>query len=104
MIPMNEILIILAFIIAGLVWTIFGYISNWRKHKDDADWYGFDKRKLRDDILLGLALGVGAYLLGTYQGELIEITSLQMFIGAVIANFGIVAAVDKLIIGGIAGR
>ena len=101
---MNELLIILAFIIAGLVWTSFGYLSNWRKHKDDIDWNGFDKRKLRDDALLGLALGVGAYLLGSYYGELVDITSLQMFIGAVIANFGIVAAVDKIIVGGILAR
>ncbi len=101
---MNEYLIILAFIIAGLVWTSFGYLSNWRKHKDDVDWNGFDKRKLRDDSLLGLALGVGAYLLGTYQGELLDITTLQSFIGAVIAGFGTVAAVDKLIIGAALGK
>lgn len=101
---MNEILIILSFVIAGLVWTSFGYLSNWRKHKDDIDWDGFDKRKLRDDALLGLALGTGAYLYGVYQGDLIAITSLQAFIGAVIASFGTVVAVDKIIVGGIAGR
>ena len=101
---MNEYFIILAFIMAGLVWNNFGYFSAWRKYKDTPEWEGFDKKKLRDDLILGLILGIGAYLLGVYQGELSNITSMQMFIGAVIAGFGTVAAVDKLIVGGILAK
>ena len=101
---MSEYFIILAFIIAGLVWNNFGYFSAWRKYKDTPEWEGFDKKKLRDDLILGLILGIGAYLLGVYQGELSNITSMQMFIGAVIAGFGTVAAVDKLIVGGILAK
>ena|SRR3990167_2863307 len=101
---MNEYFIILAFIMAGLVWNNFGYFSAWRKYKDTPEWEGFDKKKLRDDLILGLILGIGAYLLGVYQGELTSITSMQMFIGAVIAGFGTVAAVDKLIVGGILAK
>ena len=101
---MSEYFIILAFIIAGLVWNNFGYFSAWRKYKNTAEWEGFDKKKLRDDLILGLILGIGAYLLGVYQGELSNITSMQMFIGAVIAGFGTVAAVDKLIVGGILAK
>jgi len=101
---MNEYLTILAFVLAGLVWNNFGYFSAWRKYKDSSDWVGFDKRKLRDDLIIGLVLGVGAYLYGVYQGELGDISTLQAFIGAVIGGFGIVAAVDKLIVGGILSK
>lgn len=101
---MNEFLLILAFITSGLVWNNFGYFSAWRKNKDSPEWEGFDKKKLRDDLILGSILGVGAYLFGAYQGELPSITSIEMFVGAVITGFGTVAAVDKLIVGGILSK
>ena len=101
---MNEYLAILAFVLAGLVWNNFGYFSAWRKYKDSPDWKGFETKKLRDDLILGLILGVGAYLYGVYQGELGDISTLQAFIGAVIGGFGAVAAVDKLIVGGILSK
>ncbi|HSA75473.1 MAG TPA: hypothetical protein VLE21_04725 [Candidatus Nitrosocosmicus sp.] len=101
---MYEYLSILAFIFGGLIWNNFGYFSAWRKNKDTPEWTGFDKKKLRDDLILGLVLGLGAYLYGVYIGELSSISNLQQFIGAVIASFGVVAAVDKLIVGGILNK
>lgn len=99
-----ELLVILALITSGLVWNNFGYFSAWRKYKNDVDWEGFDKKKLRDDLILGLILGVGSYLYGVYTGGLIDIVTLQEFIGAVIAGFGLVAAVDKFIVGGLLSK
>lgn len=99
-----ELLVILALVTSGLVWNNFGYFSAWRKYRNDADWLGFDRKKLRDDLILGGILGVGSYLYGVYQGGLIDIGTLQEFIGAVIAGFGLVAAVDKFIVGGILSK
>ena len=101
---MQEYLSILAFVLAGLLWNNIGYLSAWRKYKNDMDWMGFDKRKLRDDLILGLILGVGAYLVGVYQGELTDIQTLQTFRGVVIGGFTVVAFVDKLIVGGILAK
>ena len=101
---MNEYLSILAFVFAGLVWNNIGYLSAWRKYKNTAEWTGFDKRKLRDDLILGLILGVGAYLVGVYQGELVDIQTLQTFIGVVVGGFTAIAFVDKLIVGGILSK
>ena len=101
---MNEYLAILAFVLAGLVWNNLGFLSAWRKYKDTPDWTGFETKKLRDDLILGLILGVGAYLLNVYNGELVSITSLQSFLSVVVAGFGTVALVDKLIVGGVLGK
>jgi hypothetical protein len=101
---MNELLIILALTTSGLVWNNFGYFSAWRKYKNTPDWQGFDKKKLRDDLILGSVLGIGSYLYGVYTGSLLEVNNLQTFIGAVIGGFGLVAAVDKFIVGGILSK
>jgi len=101
---MNELLVVLAMTTSGLVWNNFGYFSAWRKHKDDDDWDGFDKKKLRNDLILGAILGVGSYFYGTFTGNLIDIADANQFIGAVIGGFGLVAAVDKFIVGGILSK
>ncbi len=98
---MNEFVVIPAFILAGLIWNNLGYFSDWRKNKDDPAWKGFESKKLRDDLILGVILGVVAYFYGIYQGESFNIDSLQAFIVIVVGAFGPVAAVDKLIVGGI---
>ncbi len=58
------------------------------------DWYG----------LSSVTLVIGENIKTIQIGMGLTKENYEMFIGAVIANFGIVAAVDKLIIGGIAGR
>ena len=101
---MNEYLSILAFVFAGLVWNNIGYLSAWRKYRNSDDWEGFDKRKLRDDLILGLILGVCAYLLGVYQGDLVDIYSIQTFLAVIVGGFTAIAFVDKLIVGGILSK
>ena len=98
---MTELLIILALAASGLTWTLGGYLSAWRKRESNPDWNGFEVKKLGADVLLGLILGLGAYILGSYNGNLTDITSLQTFIASVAGGFGLVAAVDKFIIGGL---
>ena len=101
---MNELLAILAFVIAGLVWNNLGYLAAWRKYKNDPEWTGFELKKLRDDLILGFILGVGAYLFSVYNGDVTSITSLQSFLTVVAGGFAIVAAVDKAIVSGILGK
>jgi len=98
---MTELLIILALTISGLTWTLGGYLSAWRNRAQNPDWVGFEPKKLRDDAILGLILGIGSYIVGTYNGGLTDITSLQTFIGVVAGGFGLIAAVDKFIVSGL---
>ena len=101
---MNEYLTILAFTVAGLVWNNLGYLSAWRKYKNTPEWTGFEPKKLRDDLILGTILGLGAYLLSVYQGDITSIETLQAFLTVVAGGFAIVAVVDKAIVGGVIGK
>ena len=102
---LQPILPILALIGSGFAWTIAGYIPAWRNRKNNPDWKGFEPKKLRDDLLLGLTLGVGSlvYMAVTNTPYSI-ITNVNEFLIAVGAGFGIVAAVDKLFVGGILNK
>jgi hypothetical protein len=96
---------LVALITSGFAWTMSGYISNWRSNHTDPKWKGFNMASLRDDLILGGILGVGAVVMATYDGSnLASITNLQQFITAVAAGFGVVAIVDKVIVGGILNR
>lgn len=96
------ILPIAALILSGLVWNNFGYFSAWRKNHNNKDWKGFEKSKLRNDLILGAILGGGTIVYTIIaQGELTAINTAQEFLVAIGAGFGLVAMVDKFIIGGI---
>lgn len=96
---------VIALVLSGLTWTMFGYFSAWRKNHTNEDWQGFEPKKLRADLLLGFVLGigsVGATIL--LDGDLTPIATAQGFLLAIQAGFGVVAAVDKFIIGGLLGK
>lgn len=95
---------VLAAVAAGVTWTGFGYLSAWRKHRNDEDWQGFETKKLRNDIILGVILGIGVVISQAIQGITPPaIGSVADFVVATFGLFGLVAAVDKVIVGGILG-
>ena len=96
---------VIALILSGLTWTGFGYFSSWRKNNKNPEWKGFNMKALRDDLILGAILGVGSVVLTTFtSGDLTPILTAQDFLIAISAGFGLVAAVDKLIVGGILAK
>lgn len=103
----NYILFILASLVAGEVWNNVGYFSAWVNNRNNPQWTGFDKTQLRNDLLLGLFLGFGiviyqALVVGTQLAITIPtITNAQTFIFAVGGLFGIVAIIDKAVVGGL---
>ena len=95
---------ICATIAAGLTWTGFGYLKAWRRHKDDPDWEGFNVKKLRNDVILGVVLGIGTIIANAVQGVSAPvIDSFGAFVVAVTSMFGTIAAVDSFIVGGVFG-
>ena len=100
-----SILPIVALVISGLVWNNSGYFAAWRKNHKNPAWKGFEKRKLKNDLILGTVLGIGT-VVSAYMttGDLAPITTAQEFFVAVGTGFGAVAAVDKFIIGGMFGK
>lgn len=108
----NMIVFIVACITAGEAWNNFGYISDWRKNRNNPNWAGFDKKSLKHDLLLGFVLGiglviyqavtVGVKIAGTPIGfEIPEYTTFQVFVQSVISMIPAVVAVDKVLVGGV---
>ena len=95
----EQIPIIGAFVLAGLIWTGAGVFSSWRK--GGASWTGFKKDELKNDVLLGLVLGVVAFFANAYQGNVVDVTNIKTFTEVVVGAFGVVALVDKYIVAGI---
>ena len=91
--------------LAGITWTGFGYLVDWRKNHNNPDWEGFNIAKLRNDFILGVVLGaaVSVRIIGGFF-EMPVIDSPQTFIAAFPGLFTAIVAIDKFIIGGIIGR
>jgi len=98
------ILPVTALILSGCTWSLFGAFSNWRKLHGTPEWKGFDFKRLRNDAILGLVLGGGSVVYAIINNTLLPIATAQEFFLAIGAGFGIVAAVDKFIVGGILGK
>lgn len=100
------------FIVAGVVWSLSGYINGIRAHANferanpgqkDPDWQGFQTKAMRDDVFIGLILGFIAFAVnGT--ANLPAITTIQAFAGAVVASYGLIGITDKIGVGAILNK
>jgi len=96
--------------LAGLTWTLSGYLANWRKNHKNPEWGGFDLKSLRNDAILGAVLGVAVVViqpvsvaLGTPY-DVPVVVDFNSFIGAIFGMYPVVAVVDKFLVGFIAGK
>lgn len=101
------------FIAAGVLWSLSGFINNIRNHANydrahpngpaDPDWKGFQAAAMRDDVFIGLILGVVAFILnGTNAAP--TINSVQTFLTALVASYGLIGLTDKIGVGAILNR
>lgn len=100
------------FIVAGVSWSLSGYINGIRAHANfekanpgqkDPDWQGFQPKAMRDDIFIGLILGVVAFLVNG-SGSLPQINTVQAFVAAVIGSYGLIGITDKVAVGAILNK
>ena len=105
----TEIPIILAFVIAGLVWSFSGFVKDYVQHVKfaqsnprgtaDPNWNGFDTNLAKNDLLLGLGLGIAAFFLNSYNGAVtVDVSTLHNWVAVVVGAFGVVALVDNYIV------
>lgn len=103
----NQLIFVLAAVLAAEVWNNFGYFQDWKKNGKDPNWQGFDKKAFKHDLLIGLGLGIGAVVYqamtaNTNIGFAIpDYTSLAVFIASAAALIGPIVAVDKVFVGGL---
>ena len=97
-------------VLAGITWTCGGYAVDYRKNHSNPEWEGFDKKKLRNDIILGFCLGLIVIIVqplfaGTdAEYALPTLEKLSDVAVGVVALLGPVTLIDKFIIGGLAGK
>ena len=102
----NYLIFILNALAAAEAWNNAGYITEWRKYRNDPTWTGFDKKALKHDLILGAVLGIGVVIYvaasaGTnFEVKIPEYTSFSVFISFGVVLFGLVALIDKYIVGG----
>jgi len=97
-------------VLAGLTWTLSGYLANWRKNHKKPEWTGFDLKSMRNDAILGGVLGVAIVIiqpisvaLGTPY-DVPVVSDFNTFIMAIFGLYPIVAVVDKFFVGFIVGK
>ena len=107
--------VVLAFVLAGLLWSGSGIVQGYRKHVAfvaanpkgtvDPNWSGIDRQAVKDDVILGTGLGLVAFFVNAYNGSVtVDISTLKAFTTVVVGAFGVVALVDKWVIAGIFGK
>ena len=99
------VVLILVAVLAGIGWSLSGYLVNWRKNHDNETWEGFNYSKLGNDALLGVVLGIAssiAIISGFFEMPIID--SVQSFFLAFPSLFTVIVLVDKFIVGGAFGK
>lgn len=108
------------FIGAGVLWSFSGLISNLRSHmnflKETAQtqqkdsngkwldgWNGFDRTAMKDDVFIALILGTVAFVING-ANTIPDITTVQSFLAAIVASYGLIGLTDKLGVSGILNR
>src|SRR5437899_2336924 len=93
--------VVLAFILAGLLWSGSGIVQGYRKHvafvsknpvgTKDPNWSGVDKQAIKDDVLVGTGLGIAAFFENAYNGQVtVDVSTLNAFTALVVGAFGVV--------------
>ena len=97
-------------VLAGLTWTMSGYLNNWRKNHNNENWEGFNLKSMRNDAILGSVLGVAVVLIQPISVaigspyEIPIITDFPSFVMGIFGMYPIVGLVDKFVVGFVAGK
>jgi len=86
------------FIVSGVFYAASGWIKKIRR-KLAGDNVPLDYQKLGKTTLIGVILGIGAFIYSTWDGDTIAVTTAQEFFVQVGINTTVILFVDKWILG-----
>lgn len=87
------------FIAAGIFYSMSGYVKKLRKKLSGDNSVVLDYSKMGKTTAIGVILGIGAFILSTYNGETIHISTMQEFFVQVGLNTTAILIIDKWILG-----
>lgn len=89
----------LTFVAAGTFYAASGYIKKIRKKLAGDDTVKLDYSKMGKTTLIGVILGAGAFIMSTYNGETIIVSTMHEFFVQVGLNMSAILIIDKWILG-----
>jgi len=87
------------FVAAGVFYSMSGYIKKMRKKLSGDDSVTLDYSKMGKTIIIGIVLGVGAFIISTYLGETIHVSNMHEFFVQIGLNMSAILVIDKWILG-----
>lgn len=94
----HETLAGLSFIVAGLLYSSLGYARKAMRALSGED-VTFDYSKMGKSVVLGIVLGIAAFVWTGVEGEVIKVENLKEFAAQVGLNSAAIMIVHKLLLG-----
>lgn len=89
----------LSFVAAGIFYSTSGYIKKIRKKLSGDDSVTLDYAKMLKTTVIGIVLGIGAFIMSAYNGEIIQVANMHEFFVQVGLNMAAILIIDKWILG-----
>jgi len=96
--PLAYLIAFSTFIVSGVFYSASGWIKKIRRKLAD-DTVTLDYKKMGKTTLIGVILGIGAFIYSTWDGNTIAISTAQEFLVQVGINTTVILLVDKWILG-----
>lgn len=90
----------LSFVIAGIYYSTTSFIKKFARSLNGDATVKIDYAKVARTTLLGVIIGVGAFIMAEYNGTELHITTINEFLVQVALNLAAVLTIDKLLLGG----
>jgi len=89
----------LTFVAAGVFYATSGYIKKIRKKLSGDNSVKLDYSKMGKTTIIGVVLGIGAFIMSTYNGDIIHVANMHEFFVQVGLNMSAILIIDKWILG-----
>lgn len=87
------------FLVAGIFYSTSGYVKKLRKKLSGDNNVEFDYSKMGKTTVIGVILGIGAFVMSTYLGETFYVVTMHEFFVQVGLNMSAILIIDKWILG-----
>lgn len=97
--PLHYAVTMLTFVAAGMFYSSSGYAKKLRKKLSGDTSVTLDYKKMGKTTIIGIIIGVAAFIWSTYHGETITVTTMEQFFVQVGLNMTAVLIIDKWLLG-----
>lgn len=89
---------LLTFVASGIFYSASGWIKQVRRHLA-GEKVALDFRLMGKSVLIGLVLGIGAFVFSSYNGDTIAVSNIHEFVTQASINTTAILFIDKWLLG-----